>query len=375
MLFIGPLPDPVTGQSLACKIFYDELKKFYKIEVVNLNSSKLKSGFGSFGRLFEVLSGIGKSYKLAKSAKMVYFTISESFAGNMKDILTYIVCYRRLRGMIIHLHGGAGMRVLMGGGHGLLWHVNAFFLKRTAAIIVLGSRHLDVFNGAVPARLLTIVPNFAQSELFVSELDIRTKFASIDPIRLLFLSNLIPGKGHEELLSAFLSLDETVRKGFRLDFAGAFESEDSKRVFLAKISAHSEITYHGVVSGENKRHLFSSAHVFTLPTYYPYEGQPISILEAYASGCAVVTTDHSGIFDIFKNGHNGFAVTPQSVPSLVAVLKFLVQNRDNLLRHALLNREEADKFYTEEIFNSRLLDIVRKTERQLDNSIGLAQPA
>ena len=27
VLFIGPLPEPMTGQSLACQVFIDELKK------------------------------------------------------------------------------------------------------------------------------------------------------------------------------------------------------------------------------------------------------------------------------------------------------------------------------------------------------------
>lgn len=40
------------------------------------------------------------------------------------------------------------------------------------------------------------------------------------------------------------------------------------------------VTYHGIVGGEAKRRLLKECYIFALPTRYPNEGQPISILEA-----------------------------------------------------------------------------------------------
>ena len=39
-------------------------------------------------------------------------------------------------------------------------------------------------------------------------------------------------------------------------------------------------------------------------------GQSISIVEAHASGYAVITSIHSGIFDIFTPGVNDYEVAP-----------------------------------------------------------------
>jgi glycosyltransferase involved in cell wall biosynthesis len=298
-------------------------------------------------------------WRLRRRADVIYFTISESRAGNLKDVLVYALCHRQLGRMYVHLHGGAGLRNILLGPRGWIRRLNEFFLRRMGGVIVLGARHVDMFVPSVPRSRIHIVPNFAQEYLFVSAEAIAAKFSQPRPLRLLFLSNLIPGKGYLELLDSFLALPATERERFRLDFAGGFESRDQQQTFLERIAPIPQIRYHGVVRGEQKRELLAGAHVFCLPTYYPYEGQPISILEAYAAGCAVVTTDHSGIFDIFTPGKNGYAVEKQSVADLVRVLGELLRDSDALARMALNNFELAKRDFRPAMYCSNLLSVLR----------------
>ena len=100
------------------------------------------------------------------------------------------------------------------------------------------------------------------------------------------------------------------------------------------------------MQGKSKEELLAQAHVFCLPTYYSYEGQPISILEAYASGCAVLTTDHSGIFDIFTPGMNGWQVRPQSPESIVEVLVEIAAAPVVAAQIGQWNRQQAEQNYT-----------------------------
>ena len=171
-----------------------------------------------------------------------------------------------------------------------------------------------------------MVPNFSLNELFISSEKMNIKFSSREKIKVLFLSNLISGKGYIELINGFLSLDDKYKSKMELNFAGGFADNDSKNIFLKLIDAHSNIIYHGIVSGEYKSNLFFDNHIFCLPTYYPFEGQPISILEAYASGCFVITTNHSGIPDIFSNCVNGISVEIKSSDSLNKALVHCVDN-------------------------------------------------
>jgi len=362
VLFIAPLPDPVTGQSLACRVFLDELEKHHQVEVININKSSLKSGVagGTLGRAREVLGFVWEAWRRARHNDLIYFTISESVAGNLKDLLIYAVCARRLRGMAVHLHGGAGMKTLLL-QHPRLAALNRFFWRRMGAVILLGERHLPLLDG-LPREWRDghahLVPNFAQDYLFRDVASIQAKFHSDGPLRLLYLSNLIPGKGYEELLTAYRSLSHDEQSRIRLDFAGAFESESSRDDFLARIADLPQVGYHGVVGGAAKAALLGQSHVFCLPTYYPYEGQPISILEAYASGCAVITTDHSGIFDTFTPGDCGLQVTPRSADSIAVALRHCLADHSMLLRQALHNRAVAEERYRVPTYNRRLLSVL-----------------
>jgi glycosyltransferase involved in cell wall biosynthesis len=358
ILFIAPLPDPVTGQSLACRVFLDELEKHHEVEVIDINKASLKSGVmgGAMGRALEVLGFAWQALWRARRADLIYFTISESVAGNLKDLLIYAVSAGRLRRMAIHLHGGAGMKVLLR-DRPWLAALNRFFWRRLGAVILLGERHLPLLEG-LPEAHAHLVPNFAQDYLFRDEAEIEAKFAAPGPLRLLYLSNLIPGKGHEELLAAYQGLNAAEQAGIQLDFAGAFESETARTDFLARIAALPQVRYHGIVGGTAKAQLLGQAQVFCLPTYYPYEGQPISILEAFASGCAVVTTDHSGIFDVFTPGDCGLAVQPRSAESIAAALRQCLADRVALLKQARHNRRLADERYRVATYNRRLLSVL-----------------
>jgi glycosyltransferase involved in cell wall biosynthesis len=360
ILFIAPLPDPVTGQSLACRVLLDELEKHHQVDVVDINKTSLKSGAagGALGRSLQVLGFAWQAWRRARHADVIYFTISESVAGNLKDLLIYAACAGRLSRMAIHLHGGAGMRVLMH-DKPLLAAINRFFLRRLGAIVLLGERHLDILRDLPNRQHVHLVPNFAQDTLFLAPEAIEAKFRHTAPLRLLYLSNLIPGKGYLELLAAYESLSPEQRSELRMDFAGAFENPQDEADFRGRIANLPGVSYHGVVGGANKARLLADAHVFCLPTYYPYEGQPISILEAYASGCSVITTDHSGIFDVFEPGQNGLTVTGRSVPSVAQALAECLANPTALLRHAIHNRRQADERFRVATYNFRLASLLQ----------------
>lgn len=345
ILFIAPLPPPVTGHSLACQVLYEFLqKKGHNVGLINLSKKGFKHGVNSFSRVIEIFEIIFNVFLWRKNYDLIYFTPSESLSGNFKDLLIYAVLGQRLSNTYIHLHGGGGMRVLLSSARPWLRYLNGWFLQRLAGVIVLGARHKDIYAGLVKYGQIHVVKNFADDDVFIDDVKLQAKFANVELIHVLFLSNLIPGKGYEYLISAIKMMPLQVRTQFSFDFAGGFESEDAKNDFLESIRNLNEVQYHGIVLGKEKCRLLHKAHIFCLPSYLP-EGQPISILEAFAAGCAVITTNCGGVFDIFTPGTNGIEVDYKSAESIAYGLGMFATNHALLQQFGLANVEEARSQY------------------------------
>lgn len=359
ILFIAPLPPPITGLSLASKILLNELEKYFDVDLINYSKNSFKQGIYSIFRFGEVLKILLLIYKNSKNADGIYLTISQSITGNIKDILTYLLLMHKLSRVVIHLHGG-GIKKIIFDKHRFLYKINIIFLKRIGGAIVLGESLTNIFSGIIPNEKIHIVKNFAEDNLFIDKINLEKKFFTIDKIKILFLSNLIPGKGYIELIDAFFALDPEIQSQFEIHFAGGFENDDKKENFLKIVDAHTNLFYHGVVQGEKKQNLFFNAHIFCLPTYYYYEGQPISILEAYASGCVVLTTEHGGIIDIFKNRENGFFVEKKSYQSIKNTLEILINFKALLIHIALNNRYVAEKEYRKDRFCKDVINVLTK---------------
>lgn len=359
ILYIAPLPPPITGHSLVSEALKDELIKHHAVDIVDLSKDSFKEGVDGLKRIAEVSGIIKLVWQYKRNADVIYLTISESLAGNIKDIIIYIVCFGKLRNTYIHLHGGSIKRMLWDKNR-LLARVNRFFIKRLAGVIVTGKSHVSIFKDIISPEKIHIVPNFAPEFLYLEPADVRAKFKVAKPLRILYMSNLIPKKGYLDLLDAFLKMDESLQNQVEIDFAGAFDSEEAKRIFTDKISGLAQVRYHGKVDHFPKKELFNRAHVFCLPTSY-FEGQPVSILEAYASGCVVVTTGQDGIRDIFANNVNGFEIEPEAPLSIISVLKRLLNMDPDLLCDiSLCNLAEAREKYRLPIYCNKAVEILTR---------------
>jgi glycosyltransferase involved in cell wall biosynthesis len=69
--------------------------------------------------------------------------------------------------------------------------------------------------------------------------------------------------------------------------------------------------------------VFSQAQIVCLPSYH--EGLPKSLLEAAASGCAIVTTDIPGCREVAQPGKTGWLVPPQDTLALVKALQHAIE--------------------------------------------------
>ncbi|MGP5415880.1 glycosyltransferase family 4 protein [Psychrobacter faecalis] len=94
--------------------------------------------------------------------------------------------------------------------------------------------------------------------------------------------------------------------------------------------------------------------VFVLPSYYR-EGVPRSILEALATGRAIITTDSVGCRETVVEGENGFLVPIKDASTLAeAMLKFIEQP-ELIDRMGKRSREMAEQKYDVHKVNNHML--------------------
>ena len=85
------------------------------------------------------------------------------------------------------------------------------------------------------------------------------------------------------------------------------------------------------------------AEIVVLPSYR--EGFPKVLMEASASGCAVVTTDVPGCRDVIKDGFTGLLVPPRNVEKLAAAISMLLDDTPRRKEMGENSRERAEKLF------------------------------
>jgi glycosyltransferase involved in cell wall biosynthesis len=93
--------------------------------------------------------------------------------------------------------------------------------------------------------------------------------------------------------------------------------------------------------------LFARAQIVVLPSYR--EGLPKVLLEAAASGCAVVTTDVPGCRDAIAAGETGLLVPPRDATALAGAIQRLVENPELCRRFGRAGRALAEEHFSIEM--------------------------
>lgn len=149
------------------------------------------------------------------------------------------------------------------------------------------------------------------------------------PVRLLFLGDLSERKGVPELLQA-LATPALKALNWQLTLAGG-GLVDRFKAEAAAAGIAERVTFTGWITPEEVRSLRAQAQIFALPSHA--EGQAMSLLEALASGMAIVATPVGSHLEAVSDGVQALLVPPGDVPALAGALARLI--RDEALRHRL----------------------------------------
>lgn len=177
------------------------------------------------------------------------------------------------------------------------------------------------------------------------------------PLRVVLAARLLWEKGVGEFVEAASILRD---EGRRVEFllAGAPDPGNPRSVEPARIERWAReglVTWLGHV--DDMPALLRSADVMALPSYYR-EGVPRSLIEAAASGLALVTTDLPGCREVVaRHGIDGLHVRPRDPHSLAQQLATLDDDRALLRRLGERARARALADFDERLVITRTMEV------------------
>lgn len=117
-------------------------------------------------------------------------------------------------------------------------------------------------------------------------------------VELLYAGKLSLAKGVDWLLMALAKI-EIPGKNLRLHLVGSGSGSEQEQCRSLASGLGDKVTIHGQLDQLQLAKLMAHCHIFILPSFY--EGLPLVLLEALASGCRVITTNLPGSLEILKN--------------------------------------------------------------------------
>lgn len=352
MLIVGPFPEPTTGVSLANQVVSKLLSEAdYNVTEINTSFSHLDEGLGVFS-IKKVVYNLKYNTGVFKvfSNDILYFTPGQTFFGILKYGLYILLASLSQKRIITHIHGnhlGTAYQKMSG----LKKWIVKFLMSKISEGIVLSESLTANLTPFIKEKKIYILPNFAE--------DFLTQNITKDytEARFIYLSNLMEEKGILVFLKALKILQE---KGvdYKVQIGGGVTPEMWTRVQPLLLDLKN-VVYKGVVQGSEKKALFEWANVFVLPTYYAMEGQPISILEAMATGSLIITTTQGGIADVIDNGKHGYFVEKQNPEDLVIRMEELINNQQMIASIGASNKDYFNHNFTTQAFSDRLIHIFK----------------
>lgn len=112
------------------------------------------------------------------------------------------------------------------------------------------------------------------------------------PVRLLYAGKLSRSKGVPHLLRALAQLE----LDWHLDLVGSGSGEEQEECLSLAAELGTRVTPHGQIPQRDLADLMARAHIFVLPSFF--EGLPLVLLEALASGCRVTATALPGVEEL-----------------------------------------------------------------------------
>ena len=314
----------MVGQYLVqSKVLNEQLD----IHVIPIHMSADIEGLGRFDfskilAAFNIYAQLLRHF-LTRRTDAVYISVAIDGFAVWRDLFSVLLCRFFGKRRILHLHmRGIKERYETSPKFRLIYRM----MFSGAFVVHLSEGLYEDVSPVVPHDHFFVLSNGVPDPVAGASVgDVGDAFVPV----LLYVSNLLREKGALDLLAASLQL-RAEGIAHRVVFIGAPQDQSVVDALKAAASQFEDgsIRVLGGVYGSDKERLFLEADIFVFPSYYRYECQPLSLIEAMAHGLPVIATRIAAIPDMVRDGVEGVLVEPHSVHDIVQAVRMFLLDDD-----------------------------------------------
>jgi len=187
-----------------------------------------------------------------------------------------------------------------------------------------------------------IIPNGVDVERFRPDVAPFSEYQREGIVNLLFVGRLDPRKGADRLIAAMPRILERTGGKVQLLVVGDSYMRPKLEASVAP-SAKGHVRFLGHVPSGDLPRWYATGDIFVSPAS-GNESFGIVLIEAMASGRAVVASDIPGYRSVITPGENALAVPPGDVPALADAIASLVLDPERRRRLGCKGHERAQEF-------------------------------
>jgi colanic acid/amylovoran biosynthesis glycosyltransferase len=185
---------------------------------------------------------------------------------------------------------------------------------------------------------------------------VKRSVAKRDKIRFLIAASFLPKKGITLAIKALTHFKDSY--DFTLDIIGDGILKDEIVNTIEQSGLKDRITLHGYKPYDYFIDLTYSADVFIQASLTTKsnnkEGTPMAIVDAMASGMAIIATKHSDIPEIVTDNEQGYLAEENNVESLVTCFSKIFNNPEKIETFSINARQKVEKEFNAQIQTMRL---------------------
>ena len=186
-----------------------------------------------------------------------------------------------------------------------------------------------------PMDRFTIVPGAVDTDRFTPGA------ARADgPVRLFYHGRVDRRKGVLDMLHALVTVDGD----WTCTISGIGPDMEAAQTLARDLELDGRVRFSGYAEYDVVPELYRTHDVFVSPTYA--EGFSNTILEAMASGQAILSCRSVGVVDCIRDGENGLLVEPGDIAALSAAVTRIVTDSDLRTRLAAAGLSECRRTYS-----------------------------